>query len=357
MTPVELGHIEEKLSQIWQEKNQTGQIKACLFNLVIYAHEERRADYLHDIAHSILEKFPCRIIFIQLNGGDPSLLRVSVANEVTTKGNRTIACDELILNVGAKRLNRVPFMVIPHLVPDLPIYLLWGQDPTGDKEVLPYLESYASKLIFDSECSSNLQGFAKEMLTLMETSKVDVMDLNWATISGWRDAFARVFDTGSAIDNLRVIPELRILYNNKKTQFVRSHETKAIYFQAWLASRLGWKFIEMNMEGAERIIRYAHTSGETTVILVPDEETQLPAGALVSVEAIGSGCEYSFIRRNHQPKLIVHTTCDDRCELPFTLPLLDIKHRSVFMQEIFFQSINNHYRAMLRAISATNWET
>lgn len=356
MTPVELGHIEEKLGQIWQEKNQTGQIKACLFNLVIYAQEERRAEYLHDIAHSILEKFPCRIIFIQHREGDPDRLDVSVTNEVTTKGNRTIACDELELNVGKDRLNRVPFMVIPHLVPDLPIYLLWGQDPTSDREVLPSLESYASKLIFDSECSANLREFAKEMLTLMDTSKVDVMDLNWAAISGWRDALARVFDHEEAINNLRAIPTLRILYNKKQTQFVRSHDTKAIYFQAWLASRFNWKLKSTALEGAERIIHYTHPSGETKVVLVPDEEAQLPAGELVGVEAIGEGCEYTFMRRSHHPKLLVHATCNDRCELPFTLPIPDIKHRSVFLQEIFFQSINDHYRAMLKAIASYTWE-
>lgn len=331
----------------------TGQIKACLFNLVVYAQEGKRAAYLKDLEKSILEKFPCRIIFIQAQANDPKMLEVSHNEQ---KENRKFNCEELVIRAGSEMLSKVPFMVIPQLVPDLPIYLLWGQDPTSDQEILPQLKHYATKLIFDSECSINLQSFAKEMLIFMKKLDTEVMDLNWAAISGWRDALATVFDNEELINSLKKSTSINIVYNNQGTEYLRSHETKAIYLQTWLASRLNWKFQSSKLEGNRRISRYKNGGGELVVTLIPEKEEALPAGSIMSFEATYDGCEFQILRKQAQSKVLVHQTQNDRCELPYAVSMPDIKHRSTFMREIFYQAVNGHYRGMLEMIAQSQWE-
>ena len=259
----------------------TGQIKACLFNLIVYAQEEKRTAYLKDLETSILEKFPCRIIFIQFKPDDPKFLEVTMNKDVGM--NRKFYCDELLIRAGSEMIAKVPFAVIPNLVPDLPIYLLWGQDPTSEKEILPRLEKYASKIIFDSECSANLQTFAQEMLTFMKKHDSEVMDLNWASIAGWRDALATVFDNEELINIRKTANSIRITYNKQETEYIRTHETKSIYLQSWLASRLNWKFHSGKMDGDSRVTRYQNTQSETLITLTPKKEEGLPAGAIISL--------------------------------------------------------------------------
>lgn len=339
-----------------KREHPDGQIKACLFNLIVYGQEERRAAYLQELERTILEKFPCRIIFIEHSFEDPSRLELVLNTDIRSKASRKFTYDEILIKAGTQTLSRVPFLVIPNLVPDLPIYLLWGQDPTADKEILPKLEDYATKLIFDSECSSCLQSFAKEMLNFFKIRKTNVMDLNWASISGWRDALANVFNTQDDIECLKTVPTIRITYNKPETKFVRSHETKAIYLQAWLATRLNWTFKSNEMDGQNRVIRYKNSQGETVITLIPTEDEALAAGAIIDFEALHGGNEFQINRRQMQPKVTVHTTHNDRCELPYTLSLPDIKQRTTFMREIFFQTINDHYRSMLEMIAQTEWE-
>ncbi len=340
-----------------KDLNTPGQIKACLFNLVVYAQEEKRAAYLQELERTILDKFPCRIIFIEKSEKDEDLLDVSINTQIADKVKKRFNYDEILIRSGKNMLSRVPFLVIPNLAPDLPIYLLWGQDPTADKKILPKLEGYASKLIFDSECTSSLRGFATEMLNLMKSRKTDVMDLNWASIAGWRDALATVFNNQECVEKLKTAPTISITYNEKKTEFARSHQTKAIYLQAWLASCLGWEYLSKEFNGNSGRIYYKNETSETVVSLIGEERDSLSAGAIIGFEASHDGYLFQVVRRRDRSKVNVHTTRNDRCELPYTLSLPEIKQRSTFMREIFYQSVNDHYRKMLTMIAQGEWES
>lgn len=345
-----------RTDEILASQQPLSYMKACLFNLVIYAKEEKRASYLQQLEQTVLERFPCRIIFIQHDSTNPKQLDVAINSQQRNKTNKKFNYDEIFIRAGTEMLSRVPFLVIPNLVPDLPIYLLWGQDPSTEKEILPRLENYASRLIFDSECSSHLKQFATDMIQLMKNRKTGIMDLNWATISGWRDALASVFDTPDCLNLLKTSPVITIVYNKHDTSFVRSPETKAIYLQSWLAARLGWKFVSTKQDPQKRITTYKNSQGETTVTLVADSIESLPSGAIVSFNAVNTDCDFQIQRKNEQSKVIVHTTRCDRCELPYALSLPDIKHRSTFMTEIFFQSINGHYHSTLEMMAQGDWE-
>ena len=67
MTVVAPNQVEQKLSSIWDELKRTGQLRACLFNLILYTPLCKRSEYIKNISQTVLKKFPCRIILISVD--------------------------------------------------------------------------------------------------------------------------------------------------------------------------------------------------------------------------------------------------------------------------------------------------
>ena len=181
------------ISSVLKAKKK-GQIKGCLFNLIVYSQDPYRSIFLKEIVQIVTETFPCRIIFIECdNQTKKNFLDVTVEEQIVKKDSLVISCDRININCSAKFLNRVPYIVLPHFVPDLPIILVWGQDPSEENEILPYLETFASRLIFDSDSSCNISAFCRKMLSDTTLNKIAVTDMNWASLKSWREILFRNF--------------------------------------------------------------------------------------------------------------------------------------------------------------------
>lgn len=346
---IRIADIAKELERQWEQQQAENQTRASLFNLILYSHEKRRAANLQDFVGSIIEKFPCRIISIQGDRGSAqNYLRVSVSNIVTSKGEVSIACDQILIEVSASQIARVPFIVLPHLISDLPVYLLWGQDPTRETELLPHFKPYAERLIFDSESMENLPHFSKAILEMMDEWKMEISDFNWIVISSWRDALARIFDSEVKVQNLQEARCLRIAYNGAQTEWIAHPALQAIYLQAWLAALMEWKLENLSLlEGGKAILSY----GRTIVELIPRQDKMTPPGSLLSIE-VQSDSENLFhiARRESHPQLIVHVSTQEECAMPFTLPLKDAKKGSTFLREVLYRGAGCHYRQTLAKI-------
>ena len=114
------------------------------------------------------------------------------------KGPYLTGYDEANIHFSPAQKAQIPFPVLPYLLPDLPVVLIWGQDPTAEQEILPHLLSVSNRLVYDSECAENLQRFSNRILAQSDASRTDLIDLNWVRMKGWRDAFDEVFDTPHA---------------------------------------------------------------------------------------------------------------------------------------------------------------
>jgi glucose-6-phosphate dehydrogenase assembly protein OpcA len=328
---------------------------ACLFNLVIYGSETRRIKYLQDLVNSILDKFPCRLIFIQ---GDrestSSYFRVKASNVPSGQ----IQCDQLVIETSQDQLFRVPFLITPNIVPDLPVYLLWGQNPFEERDIFPHLQKYAKRVIFDSECADNLKLFCKEMQTNLDTLKMDVMDINWALVSNWRDVLVEVFDTPEKIQHLYDCKSLIIKYNECKTETALHPEARALYLQGWLASALGWTYQTTEHFYDDTVISYMGTVHPAIVGLSPQHVPSLPLGAILSMELTTADQQtYYICRKENVQQVEVHISSRDTCELPFTLSLPNIHRGLSFMREIFFNALGNHYRDTLKNIAKIDLNT
>lgn len=354
---IKIPDIEKELGIASGSSAEKKQIKACLFTLIIYAHEQRRVKYLQDLVDTILDKFPCRIIFLQCSSKkDQNFLHVNVANVMSGQQGTMVACDQITIEASRDQLFRMPYIVIPHIVPDLPVYLLWSQPPFAENTIFSALQPYASRLIFDSECSDDLHHFCHEMEQTLGTLKIDVMDINWALVSNWRDMLVQMFDTQPKLHELQNCKKLCISYNDTKSETLRHPEIRAIYLQGWLASSLKWKYREAELYDQTLILSYASPQHPTIVALNPHTHTELPPGAIISLEITSTdNRSYYIARKQSLSQVVIHASSLEKCDVPYTLPLPDVHRGLFFMKEIFYYKLSNHYREMLQMIAQINY--
>lgn len=358
MDDVQIADIAKELAKLHKAQAEKKEIRASLFTLIIYVHEEQRSRYLQDIVQNIIEKYPCRIIFIKADRNPSSNhLRVKVSSAQSSKGGTLIACDQITIEVAGKYMNRVPFLVIPHLLTDLPIHLLWGQDPTCENEILPTLEKLADRIIFDAECTKNLRQFACVILEMHKSLHIELLDINWALLSGWKDIVTQAFYLPEHLIELINSKEINITFNNEQSDWVHQPEMQSIYLQAWLAARLKWRFKSMSWMGEERLVTYTGPKGDIAIKILPSANPLLPPGGIISFEVSSyDGYHFNLQHDRDRAKVTVNCSSEVMCELPFTLPLADIKRGFAFMNEIFYARPSPHYIEVLELLNNIDWK-
>ncbi len=328
---------------------------ACLFNLILYAHHPEQVASLQVLTEAITERFPCRIIFIQSEERNSPMLEVKGCLCTTNDGHLP-DYEEIRISVSTSNLNRVPYLILSYLLPDLPVFLLWGQDPSIEKEVLPSLLHMANRLIVDSETTDDLHRFSQQILSMHEQEQLDLIDLNWARISGWREVIGKVFDSEDRLQSLAKARNLTITYNEVKGLPAAGTQTQALYLQAWLADRFGWKLQNISKDSSKKIATYQHRGGEALVTLIPGSEPNRPPGMLLSVEvAAPNQSEFSMKRQPNSRQLMVHVSSSDACELPFTVLLPGVRRSYPFLKELFYAPGSPHYFTMLNLLAKQDW--
>ncbi len=356
MTPapeeIQIPNIHAELIKLGVEGKKKGQIKGCLFNLIIYSQDQQRSAFLKEIVQTVTETFPCRIIFIECDRqAQQNFLKVSVAEELIKKDGSTISCDRIDIKCTTKYLSRVPYIVLPHFVADLPIFLLWGQDPSQENEILPYLQAFATRIIFDPDSSCDMRAFCRKMLSDKAFSKIPVTDMNWASLTSWREIFAQIFDTPEKIESLRQCKQITIRYNNKITDIYQHTERRAVYLQGWLAAQLNWQYVVSTLQANAMDISYKSNGNQIHINIVGECIEELTPGAIFEIEIqTNDEVVYNFSRPEGQFFIKAHISHKETCELPITLPLRHSKKGLIFMNEIFFAPCKMHYWNMLKAI-------
>jgi len=348
--------IETELSRIWESMEATNKMRACLFNLIIYTHKNPRSAYLKKVALRVVEKFPSRIIFISADTSpDKSYLQTSVSVITTGKGEVDIACDMIDIEVGGAQQERIPFVILPHIVPDLPVYLVWGEDPLKENPLTYQLDHFTTRIIFDSESASSLRQFAESVLYHKNHSECDVADLNWARLENWREALSSNFYTPERLDDLKEINSLNISYNAQGTEFFCHTPIQAIYLQGWLATRLGWELKKSKKEQDVFSLTYQRNSQEICVKLSPVYHTHLAPGSLCSFElSTTKGKHFSFTRdleMPHQIKMIFSTL--EICSIPFRFIFGKGEIGQSLVKEICHKGTSIHYLKLLELIAKT----
>lgn len=331
--------------------------KACLFNLVVYCQDPDRVDYFHALIQNTVDHFPCRIVLIRHVDGQAS---EEISSQITliqpSKRGNTNVCEQLTITATTQGLYRVPFLVLPYLLSDLPLFLIWDCDPANEVNILPTLQANASRLIFDSETIDNLQRFSQRILTYADVHHRDIVDLNWVRLAGWREIFAKIFDTEERVQQLREAKELRIVYNALENRFFHHSQTQAIYLQAWLAAQLGWQFQSLGASKAQSEVRYRTAKGNVLVTLEPKKIDDRAPGSIFSIALYDAhGASYVATRKPQTQQVVVEAATDETCTLPYMLNLRGTQLTYAFLKETLYQYTSHHYRDMLHVLQHQDW--
>lgn len=340
-----LVNIESELHRLYARESGSKKTRASLFNLILYTNKEKSDAYLQKVVNSVVAKFPCRVLFITEDDSTPPTLTTSVATQSVTKD---IFCEIIRITLHPSLSERVPSLVLPHVLPDLPIYLLWTEDPSIENVIFSSLEPFANRLIFDSEVSLDLQAFSKTILALKSHLHCQVSDLNWSAIAGWRKIIASFFQ-GKPI-SLEKIETLKI------TSY-QSNGASCAYLQAWLASKLKWKFQNIQTQKNRTVISYDRANVVLEYIENPLDPFKLPSGTLLDVEIQSTyQKEHRIFKRDPSSRQIYCQYSNEKeCQLPTTSLLPGALEGQEIIEEIFYSPLTPSYMEMLQTLSEIPW--
>lgn len=345
--------IQTELNRIWESFETTSVTRACLFNLIFFTQKNHRTHYIERIAQKVVEKFPSRVIFVTVNkAAQEDYLKTAVSILPSSKGEFDVACDYIHLETGGTFQERIPFVVLPHILPDLPVYLIWAEDPSKDNPLCKQLEQFADRLIFDSESTDNLTRFASSALEHYEKSHSDVADLNWARIESWRDMLSMAFYSGDKLKQIENAKKITINYNSQETPFFCHTKIQATYLQAWLACQLSWQFQSLRMEGNALLFIYQGRSGPVEIALRAVQETKLPPGLILSVDILTAGEENFSFSRNHEQlhQIAYQHSTPSQCDLPAYYIFTKAESGHSLVKEICHRGTSEHYLKVLNLL-------
>lgn len=311
--------IESQLTKLFAEQGIKS--RASLFNLIVYVTADDRAKYIKSLLGKLTEKFPCRILFLHVKPNHKIEFKISA----DVKEN--IPCDFIEIYLSQEDERKASFLLLPLLIPDIPIFALWGDDPTLDKTILPALYPYIDRIVFDSFCIKDIRAFANRMC---DRHDLKVRDVNWAAISGWRQILANTIDNPQEIEHVKHADEVIIEYNGDKTPGLPNPEIQAFYLKAWLQAKL-------------------HYDEKVKFHLIALSNHGSRAGDILSIVIKGkNNSTFNYRRKNFAAE--IHIEFDNYCEMPENLPLAHVQRGFKFWREIFFEDISQDYRLMLQRL-------
>lgn len=344
---VDPSNIEPELLRIWEGLAKENKVRASLFNLIVFTRFSPRTDYFRSIVQKVVEKFPCRTLFISHDPDSPKPYLKTAISVVSPSGKEvSIACDQIDIGVAGPNLEQVPFVILPHLIPDLPTYLLWAEDPSVPNPLFAELAKFATRIIFDSESADSLLAFAKTLLDFHKKTGIDVADLNWARTEGWRDLIASTFHSGQKRELLKQISFLKIVYNAHETEFFCHLKIQAMYLLAWASSRLNWPF-----EKATPTLHFHFKSVDARI--QSEEWEKLGPGTVISVSLHTSdGHQFDAARiPNEYHHVKIQFSSPDQCDLPYRFVLGQTATGQSLVKEICTKGTSAHYLDMLKELT------
>lgn len=343
--------IEAELTRIWDSFEGSNKIRASLFNLIFYTKKTPREKYIRTISQKVIEKFPSRVIFITSDTESTTDYLQSKVSVLTPSAERA-ACDIIEIDVAGKLEDRVPFVILPHILPDLPIYVIWA-DEISDSPLFTELKQLATRMIFDSEGTSDLSRFAKNLLSLEEQYKFDIADLNWARTENWRNLLASTFYSQERLEELKLCTNIQIVYNVEQPPFPSQTYIQSLYLQGWIATQLKWKLKKMERENGKISLTYDRQGRTVEINLYPEQHKTLPGGAILSIDLhTEDQSHFSFGRSLDMPTRVnMRFSTLEKCDIPLQYLFAKEESGASLVKEICHKGTSTHFLGLLKGLN------
>jgi glucose-6-phosphate dehydrogenase assembly protein OpcA len=259
LKPVDPGAIEKELQTLWRSRAEVSQRAApdgkpqgrtILHTLLVYAPDPATAAQAQSVIAAISPHQPGRTILLTVQPEGQSQpdfqAGVRLYCAAPESGRDPVCCEQIVLTAGgAGAVRRLPGAVLPLLVTDVPSFLYWAKGNPFRSPILKDLEPAIDRLIVDSFTFAAPDLDLADVATAMDDPRFQaiISDLSWARLAAWRYQTAQMFDPANMRAYLKRVRRARLKY-------YAGTPVLAWIFGGWLASRLGWKCVERDPQGA-----------------------------------------------------------------------------------------------------------
>lgn len=350
---VQIDQIEKELTKLWKNYESEKKYRASFFTLIIYTQDSPRSPYLLKIAKMVIKQYPCRIIFFnELKDDAEKKLEASISVLPTDETQNLVFCDCIHITISPSYRERIPFLAYPLLKPDLPIYFLCGEDPLNQENVMMEFENISDFTIFDSETTTNLPQFAQSLLSLKESTKSEISDLNWARTEEWRHLIASQFSSREKQEQLSQCQEISINYHAPKSSFFEHPKVQSIYLASWLATRFDWKLKKTKSKKGNTILTFSHDEGTTSVTLTEEETPCSPTtGRVEKITFLLA--EQHLLTMQRDPKHPFKVLCEEKIGMDQVIPSYQIFTKEESGQSLvneIFHPTHKHFLSVLEFV-------
>ena len=277
---VDVTAIEQELTQLWKaaaEHVAEGQpvVRACVLNLVAYATGDDVAQHINEVISQVSTRHPSRSIVIVAEPQTKSTrLRASISAhcQIPPEGGKQVCSEQVTLHASGAAVDELHGTVLPLLVPDLPVFLWWHDEPSPKSHLLHELLETADRLVIDTADFTPRRAASAlvDVQRLTREHAVALSDLNWSRLTHWRELIAQFFDAPPGRQYLDRLDSVSI-------EFASTHGrgpdfTEGMLLIGWLASRMGWALEDGTRRARGGAITFdlKGAAGPVKVKLTPD---------------------------------------------------------------------------------------
>ncbi len=284
--PVAIQDLERFVRQAWEEEDADDErplYRALTMNLITVGTADDES-LLRATFHRVLRTNPC-LGFLVLLAPREVPFSASFATHVRkSRKSRTVLLELVTLLASKADQRRIPSVIRPLLMNDLPTQLFWSGAAPQDLGTLRAIGRLADQIVYDSALFRDPAGDTDRI----EALGLPTVDLTTLRVRPWRRALAEAFEHIEWREGL----EVRAQICDTATAGTRA---ASVRLGKWLEHRLG---AQVEIKGA-------------------------PRGNAPSFEpcSLDLTCGDAHVRIEHrwpQADLKVSTTLRDRCLLPFS---------------------------------------
>ncbi|MDA0372461.1 MAG: glucose-6-phosphate dehydrogenase assembly protein OpcA [Planctomycetota bacterium] len=284
--PIAIQDLERCVRQAWEDEDVDDErplYRALTMNLITVAAADDES-LLRATFHRVLRTHPC-LGFLVLLAPREVPFSASFATHVRkSRKSRTVLLELVTLLTSQADQRRVPSVIRPLLLDDLPTQLFWCGSAPRDLGMLRALGGLADQIVYDSALFRDPAGDTQRI----EALGLPTMDLTSLRVRPWRRALAEAFEHVEWRDGMEVRARIR-------DTAAAGTRAASVHLAKWLETRLG---ASVEIEGAPR--------------------GNAPSFEPCTLEVT---CGDAHVRVDHlwpQSDLKVSTTLRDRCLMPFS---------------------------------------
>lgn len=216
--------------------------RAAALNLISFAPTDETRDRIVQAANRMSTIHPCRLILFTAAKSREEHLSLTNVYAACESGSATAdapSFERMEIPIHSSMLDQLPLVLQPLLIPELPAFLWWPEEPPFDSPGFQALARSLNRIVIDSATFSSvarLHTFSEFMNGL--PVKCALGDLNWQRLQPWRELTAQYFDIQHVQWALSCVREVEVEAGRGEGN---SLPTQAILYICWLACCLGWE--------------------------------------------------------------------------------------------------------------------